>query len=86
MSGTRGPRTGRIPPHIQERVDRKRARAAARTARRPSYPRRLLAAVLSLLLFVAGFVLGRATAPDPGQQDSQPMDSLESVEQEMFGG
>ncbi len=76
MSGTRGPRTGRIPPHIQERVDRKRSRAAARATRRPWYFRPLLAVVLGLLLLAVGFVLGRLTSPAPEQQAIQRTESF----------
>ncbi len=87
MSGTRGPRTGRIPPHIQERVDRKRARAAKRVTRRPWYARPLFAIVLGLLLLAIGFVLGRVTAPAPAQEAIQraaPL--LVPADQTRYGG
>lgn len=87
MSGTRGPRTGRIPPHIQERVDRKRARTVARATRRPWYARPLFALVLGLLLLAIGFVLGRVTGPVPEQQAVQAAESLlESADQTLYGG
>ncbi len=78
MSGTRGPRTGRVPPHIHERVDRKRARTTTQGIRRP-YVRRLFAALLGFLLFVIGFVLGRATASEGEQQAMHVMGSYEAV-------
>ncbi len=78
MSSTRGPRTGRVPPHIQERVDRKRARSTTRGIRRPPAPR-LFAALLGLLLFVIGFVLGRATASDGEQQAMQVIGSYQAA-------
>ncbi len=79
MSGTRGPRTGRIPPHIQERVDRKGGRAASRPIRGNSYARLLLGALLGLLLFIAGFVLGRVTTTDSTQQALQMIGSHQSA-------
>ncbi len=87
MSATRGPRTGRIPPHIQERVDHERARAAARATRRPWYSRPLFAVVLGLLLLAIGFVLGRLTSPAPQQQAIQRTESfLTPVFQETTSG
>ncbi len=82
MSGTRGPRTGRIPPHIQERVDRKRARAAARAMRGPWYTRPLFGVLLGLILLVIGFVLGRVTAPEPEQQAVQLTRVLHRVDEQ----
>lgn len=63
---TRGPQKGRVPPHIQDRVQEKREKRARRLAMGPWYRRRwAVATFAAILALIAGVVLGRFTAPDP---------------------
>lgn len=74
---TRGPRKGRVPPHIQDRVQEKRDRRARRLAMGPWYRRPLaIAGFAAVLALIAGIVVGRFTAPDPV---ADAVDEAESV-------
>lgn len=64
--GTRGPKTGKVPPHVQGRLEAKHERRRRRELLGPWYRRNpFVAAVAALLALIGGIVLGRVTAPDP---------------------
>lgn len=77
---TRGPRKGRVPPHIQDRVERKRQKRAERLAHGPWYRRRwFLLSTAAVVALVAGVALGRLTAPDPVSQAADRADEAIAI-------
>lgn len=60
MTDTRGPKTGKVPPHVKQRLDEKQARREQRSARmeRLRIPMYVGGALILLLI---GFGIGRAT-------------------------
>lgn len=77
---TRGPRKGRVPPHIQERVERKRQKRAERLALGPWYQRRwFLVTAAAVVALIVGLLLGRFTAPDPVARAADDADEVIAI-------
>lgn len=63
---TRGPRPGRVPPHLQEEVDARRERQRRRELLGPWYLRSPAVGVAAAVLgIIVGVIVGRATVADP---------------------
>lgn len=62
---TRGPRTGRVPPHLRDKLEEKRERERRRELRGPLARRWWAIAGYVVVALLVGVAAGRGTAPDP---------------------
>lgn len=68
MSNTRGPATGKVPPHVQDRLEDKRRKREQRALKGPVYLRPLAIAGYVVLALLLGLAIGLALSGDPEQE------------------
>lgn len=64
-SDTRGPQPGKVPPHVRERLERKRAQAEERRRKGPPYRRWWAIAAYVAAALLIGLGAGLSLRPDP---------------------
>lgn len=68
MRNTRGPATGKVPPHVQDRVESKRRKAEERARSGPAYLRPPAIAGYVVMAILLGLAIGLALSGDPEQE------------------